>query len=110
MDIISRADEILLLAILRLEDNAYGVSIIKEIEKRTGKKLKLGGLWVQLDVLAKKGLVEKRMGDPTPKRGGRRKIFYTITSDGTQALQLLREFNHTLWKGIPQTIKNTQAS
>jgi PadR family transcriptional regulator PadR len=110
MDVISRADEILLLAIFRLEDNAYGVNIIKEIQKRTCKTVKLGALWVQLDILAKKGFLDKRMGDPTPKRGGRSKIYYTITPEGTKALERLREFNSILWKGIPETIKTAQTS
>jgi PadR family transcriptional regulator, regulatory protein PadR len=108
MEILSRADEILLLAILRLEDDAYGVTIVKEIQKRTGKTLKLGGLWVSLDILTKKGYVDKSMGDPTPRRGGRSKIYYTLTREGLQALDILRNFNRSLWMGIPEAIKNTQ--
>ncbi len=109
MDIISRADEILLLAILRLKDGACGVTIVKEVERRTGKRIKLGALWVSLDILAKRGLLEKRMGDPTPKRGGRSKIYYTLTVDGFDALSSVHDFNHSLWKGIPGIIKNSQA-
>lgn len=108
MDIISRADEILLLAILRLKERACGVTIVKEVERRTGKKIKLGALWVSLDILAKRGLVDKSMGDPTPKRGGRSQIFYTLTPDGFNALALLQDFNQTLWKGIPGIIKDSQ--
>ena len=108
MEVISRADEILLLAILRLKNNAYGVSILKEVKQRTGKKLKLGGLWVSLDILAKKGLVEKRMGDPTPKRGGRSKIYYSLTPDGFKALERVNEFNRSLWKGIWEVIKDSR--
>ena len=104
MDVISRADEILLLAILHLEDNAYGVTIVKEIQRRTGKTLKLGGLWVSLDILAKKGYIEKSLGDPTPKRGGRSKIFYTLTGDGLDALKNVQDFNRNLWKGVPETL------
>ena len=108
MEVISRADEILLLAILRLKGEAYGVTIVKEIQKRTGKTLKLGGLWVSLDILSKKGYVEKSMGDPTPKRGGRSKIYYTLTSDGLQALEYLHKFNRSLWTGIPEVIEDSQ--
>ncbi|MBW1863208.1 MAG: PadR family transcriptional regulator [Deltaproteobacteria bacterium] len=100
MEVLSRADEILLLAILRLRDNAYGVSIVKEAKQRTGKTLKLGGLWVSLDILAKKGLVCKHMGDPTPARGGRSKIYYALTPSGLKALERVKEFNRSLWKGI----------
>lgn len=108
MDVLSRADEILLLAILRLKDNAYGVSIVKEVRRSTGKILKLGGLWVSLDILAKRGLVEKQMGDPTPKRGGRSKIYYSLTPDGFKALSRVNELNRSLWKGIGEFIKDSQ--
>lgn len=107
MDILSRSDEIILLAVLCLKDKAYGVSIVKEVKRRTGKTIKLGALWVSLDILSKKGFVDKRMGDPTPKRGGRSKIYYSLTTDGLEALENLRVFNLSLWKGIPQTIKDT---
>jgi DNA-binding PadR family transcriptional regulator len=107
MDVLSRADEILLLAILRLRENAYGVSIVKEVRERTGKKLKLGGLWVSLDILSKRGLVEKRMGDPTPKRGGRSKIYYTLTLDGFEALTRVRNLNRSLWQGIGELLKES---
>ena len=100
MDVPSRADEILLLAILRLREDAYGVSIVKEVQQRTGKALKLGGLWVSLDILAKKGLISKRMGDPTPARGGRSKIYYALTPTGLKALEEVNRFNRSLWKGI----------
>ena len=109
MEVLSRADEILLLAILRLKDNAYGVSIVKEVEQRTGKKLKLGGLWVSLDILAKRGLVGKRLGDPIPKRGGRSKIYYSLTPAGLRALERVNEFNQSLWKGIGEVIKDSKA-
>ena len=108
MDILSRADEILMLAILRLKDDASGVTIVREVQKRTGKDIKLGALWVSLDILAKRGLIEKRLGDPTPKRGGRSKIYYTLTPDGREALALLYDFTQSLWKGIPETIKSSQ--
>jgi len=108
MEVLSRADEILLLAILRLKDDAYGVSIVKEVKQRTGKKLKLGGLWVSLDILARKGLVKKSMGDPTPKRGGRSKIYYALTPTGIKALERVNEFNRSLWKGLGEIIKDSK--
>ena len=100
MDVLSRADEILMLTILRLKEQAYGVSIVKEVRQRTGKNLKLGGLWVSLDILAKRGLVSKHMGDPTPARGGRSKIYYTLTPAGLRALEQVNQFTRSLWKGI----------
>ncbi len=106
MEVLSRADEILLLTILRLEDDAYGVSIVREVHTRTGKKLKPGGLWVSLDILAKRGLISKSMGDPTPQRGGRSKIYYTLTHSGLEALKRVEEFNRSLWDGMQEGIKD----
>ncbi len=107
MNILSRSDEILLLAILRLKDDAYGVTIVKEVARSTGKKLKLGGLWVSLDILTKRGLLEKHMGEPTPKRGGRSKIYYSLTPDGLEALERVNEFNLSLWEGMRDLIKDS---
>jgi PadR family transcriptional regulator PadR len=106
MKILSRSDEILLMAILRLKDNAYGVTIIKEVKKNTGRELKIGALWVALDILNQRGLIEKRMGDPTPQRGGRSKIYYSLTPNGLNELERIRNFQRELWKGIPETIKD----
>ena len=108
MKILSRSDEILLLAILRLKDNAYGVTIIKEVQKRTAKRLTFGSLWVSLDVLHKRGLVQKRMADPTPERGGRSKIYYSVTPAGIKALEKTREFQKEIWRGVPALIKNAR--
>ncbi len=106
MRFLSRADEILLLAVLRLKDNAYGVPIVKEVEKRTGKKITFGGLWVQMDALCKKGYLAKTIADPTPERGGRGKIYYRLTNTGEKALEKIRELNSSLWEDIPSSIKN----
>ncbi|MFC2157785.1 helix-turn-helix transcriptional regulator [Acidobacteriota bacterium] len=108
MDVLSRADEILLLAILKLKENAYGVTIVKEVERSTGKILKLGGLWVSLDILTKKGLLKKHIADPTPTRGGRSKIYYSLTLDGIAALEAVRNFNRSLWKGMADVLKDSQ--
>ena len=108
MKILSRSDEILMLAILRLKENAYGVTIIKEVLNKTGKKLTFGSLWVSLDILFKRGLVHKRLADPTPERGGRSKIYYTVTSAGLKALEKAREFQREIWQGIPALIKKAR--
>ena len=106
MKFLSRADEILLLAIWRLKDNAYGITIQKEVQKRSGKKLTFGGLWVALDILYQKGLVTKRMADPTPERGGRSKIYYSLTDEGLEALQQVKDLNQSLWEGLPDALTN----
>ena len=108
MKFLTRADEILLLAILRLKDNAYGTTIIREAKKRTGKELTFGSLWVSLDSLYKKGLINKRLADDTPSRGGRKKIYYTLTVSGIKALQETRVIQAALWQGVPQLLKKYQ--
>ena len=106
MEYISRADEILLLAILKLDEDATGVTIIRHVRDSLGKKMSLGGLWVSLDILAKKGLVTKRLGDPTPRPGGRRKLYYRLTDEGLDALERIQALNRALWKEVPQPVKS----
>jgi len=93
---------IFLLAIWRLEDNAYGVTIKRQITKDTRKTHTYGTLYSALDQLFKKGYVIKRAGPPTPERGGRSKIFYRLTPEGIQALNAARQLQRTIWKGIPE--------
>jgi len=93
---------ILLLSVWRLESNAYGVTIRKELARVTGRKYPYGTLYSLLDQLHKKGFVAKCIGDPTSKRGGRRKILYHVTRSGREALRTTRELQDTLWKGIPK--------
>ena len=107
---LTRADEILLLAILRLGDEANGINIRSDILERAGKKLSFGSLWVSLDLLRKRGLVEKHMADPTPRRGGRGQLYYRITPEGIHALDSARRFQEALWKGIPDRISNLKKS
>ena len=104
MKILTRSDEMLMLTILRLRDNAYGVTIIRDIYKRTGKELKLGGLWVSMDNLYKKGLIDKHLADPTPERGGKSKMYYTITQEGRETLVNVRKIQDVLWQGISEKL------
>ncbi len=108
MKLLTRADEILILAILRLKENAYGTTIIKEVKKRTGKELTFGSLWVSLDSLYKRGMINKRLADDTPLRGGRKKIYYTLTISGVKALQEARKIQTSLWQGVPRLLKKFQ--
>jgi PadR family transcriptional regulator, regulatory protein PadR len=97
MELITRLEEIILISIWRLKNNAYGVTINKEVSERSRKKYSMGALYFTLDQLARKGFLVKREGDPTPKRGGKRKIFYEITPDGEKALQHSLEMHDSLW-------------
>jgi len=90
------------MAIWRLKDNAYGVTINKEVSKRSGKNYSMGALYFTLDQLFKKGYVSKSIGGSTPERGGRSKIFYRLTPAGEKSLQEVRELQESLWDGIPK--------
>ena len=79
-------EQLLLLAILRLKDGAYGVSIRKELLSCTRRDVAPGALYTTLDRLEKKGAVTSRIGDPTPERGGRAKRFYAVTDIGRSRL------------------------
>ena len=79
-------EQIVLLAILRLDDRAYGVTIRAEIAERTDREPAPGALYTTLDRLEEKGLVTSRFGDPTPQRGGRAKRFFKVTGAGVAAL------------------------
>jgi len=93
---------IFLLAIWRLGDNAYGVTIKRQVTKDSGKTHTYGTLYSALDQLFKKGYVTKSAGPPTPERGGRSKIFYRLTPHGMKSLKAARELQREIWKGIPE--------
>jgi len=84
--ILGEFEQILLLALLRLEPEAYGASIRHEIEARTGRLVLLSSVYTTLDRLERKELVSHWMGDPTPERGGRRKKFYRLLPTGAKAV------------------------
>lgn len=100
MKFLSRLEEIYLIAIWRLEDEAYGVRIRKKIEEMTGKKISYGALYFTLEQLYKKGYVARKVGEPTPVRGGCSKVFYTVTKSGTLQLKKAVELQESLWSGI----------
>ena len=90
-------EQVVLLAILRLDNDAYGVTILNEIEKCTGREPAPGALYTTLDRLEDKGLVRSRTGDPTPERGGRAKRYFTVSASGLKAvIQAQRSFQRLL--------------
>lgn len=101
---LTMAEEILLTAILRLKDNAYGVTIRKKIAEITKSDISYGTLYNLLGQLVRKGYVLKKRSQPTRERGGRSRMYYTLTETGINALEEARELHRSLWKGIPETI------
>jgi len=85
-DYLGEFEHIIVLALLRLEDRAYGVTVRQEIEFRTKREVSIGAVYATLDRLEKKGYVKSRRGDPTPERGGRSKRFFRVTAKGVTAV------------------------
>ena len=84
-DYLGEFEHIVVLALLRLQDRAYGVTVRQEIELRTGREVSIGAVYATLDRLERKGYVKSHRGDPTPERGGRSKRFFSVTADGVEA-------------------------
>ncbi len=92
----------ILLAILRIGDDAYGAEIAREIETTVGRRVVLGAAYAALDRLEDNGLVSSRLGSPTPERGGRAKRFFHVTPRGVQAARNTQRALVTLWRGVRQ--------
>jgi len=83
-------EHLVLLAVLRLDQDAYGMRVRSEIADRTGRDVTIGAVYATLDRLAEKGLVTSTLSDPTPERGGRAKRSFHLTGAGIQALNQVR--------------------
>ena len=101
MKLLSRSEEIVLLAIWKLLGNAYGVTIRDLVSELTSQDWTLGAIYVPLDKLTRKEYVKKYMSNPTTNRGGRSKCLYELTDDGKKALKEIREVQEALWKDVP---------
>jgi len=97
MNILSRSEEIILLTVWKLGENAYGVPIRELVSKDTGQDWSFGAVYKPLKQLLHKGYVEKSPSEPCAERGGRSKYMYTLTSAGRTALKEVRKIHKTLW-------------
>jgi PadR family transcriptional regulator PadR len=93
-------EQMVLLAILRLGEKAYGVTIREEITARTEREPSPGALYVTLDRLEEKGLVRSRFGDPTPQRGGRAKRFFSVSAKGVESVARAQRSYQRLMQGL----------
>jgi PadR family transcriptional regulator PadR len=92
---------LVLLALLRQGDEAYGVPIAQAIEDSTGKPVILASVYNTLERLEEKGLVRSRFGEPTPERGGRAKRYFAATAAGLREVRAAKKALTVLWRGIP---------
>ena len=93
-------EHVVLLAILRLGDEAYAVAIRDEILERTGRDVSRGSVYITLDRLETKGYLRSRLADPTPERGGRSKRYYALRPRAVEALKDSRRALVALWRGL----------
>ena len=99
-------EQSVLLAIAHLGADAYGVTVRREIERRTGRTVAVGALYTALDRLERKGYVSSHMSEPTPERGGRSKRHFHLRASGVTALRQARERLNRMWAGIGKNLKS----
>ncbi len=99
-DALGEFEHIVLLALVRLGDHAYGMRIRQEIEKRTGRDVSIGAVYATLERLEAKGYVSSWTGEPTPERGGRAKRFFRLEAPGLAALNSTEELLRRMRQGI----------
>ena len=99
-DYLGEFEHIVVLALLRLVDRAYGVTVRQEIEFRTGREVSIGAVYATLERLETKGYVKSRRGDPTPERGGRSKRFFRVTAKGMAAVNRTQGALQSMTEGL----------
>lgn len=97
-------EELVLLTIAALHDDAYGVAIKNEMETRLNRGISIGALQTAFKRLEDKGFIKSHLGEPTQKRGGKRKRFYQISPIGVRTLEEIRDVRSQLWSSIPQVV------
>ena len=95
-------EEVVMLTVGILYNEAYGISIKKEIEQRLSRKVSVGALQSALKRLEEKGYLKSREGESTQERAGRPKRYFTITAYGKKAMEYTRSTRNTLWDAIPR--------
>lgn len=106
-DALGEFEQSVLLAIAHLGPDAYGVTVRREIERRTRRTVAVGALYTALDRLERKGFVSSSMSDPTPEPGGRSKRHFQLRAAGATALRQARERINRMWEGLPENLKST---
>lgn len=98
-------EEIVLLLVAGMNGEAYGVGLTHKINEETDRSVRLNQVHGALHRLQEKGMVASRLGDPTPERGGRRKLLFTVTAYGYRTLQDIKDMRTQLWSTVPANPK-----
>jgi PadR family transcriptional regulator, regulatory protein PadR len=91
-----------MLVLIRLGENAYGIPIAHEIEVKGGREVSLGSIYATLERLEAKGVVSSKLGEPTPERGGRAKKYFSVTAKGVREVRETQRVLKELWRGLRQ--------
>jgi DNA-binding PadR family transcriptional regulator len=108
MRFLSRPEELVLLAVWKLKENAYCIPIREFLNKITEKSWSFGSVYDPLNRLDKKGLLESYLSDPTKTRGGRSKRIYRLTNAGRRELAEIKALQQAVWKEVPDLISEKQ--
>jgi DNA-binding PadR family transcriptional regulator len=100
-------EQIVLLAVLRVGDQAYAIPIREEIEACTGRAVSRGALYTALERLEQKGCLQSRVGEPLPERGGRARRYFTVTPAALGALRRSRASLTRLWQGVESLLEQS---
>jgi PadR family transcriptional regulator PadR len=98
-------EQLILFALVRLGPDAYGASLRREIEARTGRTISAGAMYTALDRLETRGFVSSHLGEPTPERGGKRKRLYTLHPAGERALSRVYESLRLMAGGVAARLR-----
>ena len=101
---LTKHEELILLAVLKLEGDAYIVTVRKHITEITGKAINYGSLCNTLSALQRKGYIRSQESIPLPRQGGRRKVLYSLTAEGQRALKQAYKIQRLAWGGVVDTI------
>jgi DNA-binding PadR family transcriptional regulator len=101
-DYLGNFELMVLLAVLQLGDEAYGVTIARELEEQTGREVVVASVYATLERLEERGLVTSSLGESTPERGGRAKRYFRITAAGIREVRDTRRSLMNLWRGLPE--------
>jgi DNA-binding PadR family transcriptional regulator len=107
-DVLGEFEQMVLLAIVRLGDGVYGVPIVDEIQRRTGRSVAPAAVYVTLRRLEQKGLLSSWLGDPTPDRGGKARRCVKVTRAGLESLRESRQALDQMWKGLDPGLRRTR--
>jgi PadR family transcriptional regulator PadR len=108
MELLTKLEELVLIAVLRLQDKAYGISVFNYIVDLTEKEVSVSSVYFPLERLVRKGYLQTLKGEPTPQRGGMSKRYYKLTKAGVKALQENRSLHETAWKGVSDILKSAK--